>query len=310
MKGRHFWNKRTEPGLKKSIEYFEQAIEADPNYALAYAGLADAYNMLGGYVIVSPKEAFSKAKKAATKALEIDDTLAEAHASLALIRQVNDYDWSGSKREFKRAIELNPNYAVAHQWYGLLLRDMGRFDEGFEEIRMAKELDPLSLPINTDLGLFFYQEGKYNQAIEQCQKAIEIDATFHWAHANLGSAYLQKSLFKEAIAEFKEAKSLSEASPEYIALLSLAYAMAGNRKEALMLLEKSIKPSKEGLVPMFQIALVYASLKDNDKAFEWLEKAYEERSFDLTSIKTEPVLDSLRSDSRFTALLKKTGLNK
>jgi len=310
MKGRHFWNKRTEPGLKKSIEYFEQAIEADPNYALAYAGLADAYNMLGGYGLLLPKEGFSKAKSVATKALEIDDTLAEAHASLALIRQVNDYDWSGSEREFKRAIELNTNYAIAHQWYGCLLRDLGRFEEGLEEIRMAKELDPLSLPINTDLGLFFYQEGKYNQAIEQCQKALEIDATFHWAHANLGAAYLQKLLFKEATAEFKKAISLSEVSSEYIGWLSLAYAMAGNRKEALKLLEKLIKPSKEGLAPMFQIALVYASLKDNDKAFEWLEKAYEERSFDLTSIKTEPVLDSLRSDSRFTALLKKMGLKK
>jgi serine/threonine-protein kinase len=310
LKGRHFWNKRSEEGLKKSIEYFEQAIEADPNYALAYAGLADAYNMLGGYNLLPPKEAFSKAKSAATKALEIDDTLAEAHTSLALVKEIYDYDWSGSEQEFKRAIELNPNYAVAHHWYGCLLRDMGRFDEGLVEIQRAKELDPLSLPINTDLGLFFCQEGKYNQAIGQCQKALEIDATFHWAHANLGSAYLQKSLFKEAIAEFKEAKSLSEGSPEYVAWLSLAYAMAGNRKEALMLLEKLIKPSKEGLIPMFQVALVYASLKDNDKALEWLEKAYEERLFDLTSIKTEPKLDSLRSDSRFTALLKKMGLNK
>ncbi len=310
LKGRHFWNKRTEAGLKKSVEYFEQAIEADPNYALAYAGLADAYNMLGGYIILSPKEAFSKAKAAATKALEIDETLAEAHASLALIMQVNDYDWSGSEREFKRAIELNPNYAIAHQWYGCLLRDLGRFDEGLVEMQRAKELDPLSLPINTDLGLFFYQEGKYNQAIEQCQRAIEIDANFHWAHANLGSAYLQKSWFKEAIAEFKKAKSLSAGSSEYIAWLSLAYSMESNRKEALKILEKLIKPSKECIVPMFQIALVYTSLNDKDKAFEWLEKAYEERSFDLTSIKTEPVLDSLRPDPRFNALLKKMGLNK
>ncbi|NIM59569.1 MAG: protein kinase [Candidatus Aminicenantes bacterium] len=310
MKGRHFWSKRTEAGLKKSIEYFEQAIEADPNYALAYAGLADAYNMVAGYIIVSPKEAFSKAKAAAKRALKIDDTLAEAHASLALIMQVNDYDWSGSEREFKRAIELNPNYAIAHQWYGCLLRDLGRFDEGLVEIQRAKELDPLSLPINTDLGTFFYQEGKYNQAIEQCQKAIEIDATFHWAHANLGAAYLQKSLFKEAIAEFKKAKSLSGGSSAYNAWLSLAYAMESNRKEAFKILEKLIKPSKERIVPMFQIVLVYTSLKDNDKAFEWLEKAYEERSFDLTSIKTEPVLDSLRPDPRFTAMLKKMGLNK
>jgi serine/threonine-protein kinase len=310
MKGRHFWNKRTEPGLKKSIEYFEQAIEADPNYALAHAGLADAYNMLVGYGLLQPKEAFSKAKSVATKALEIDDALAEAHASLALIMQVNDYDWSGSEREFKRAIELNPNYAVAHQWYGILLRDMGRFDEGLEEIRKAKELDPLSLPINTDLGEIFYHARQYDQAIEQCKKTLEIDANFHWAHAVLSKAYLQKSMFKEAIAELKKAVSLLVGSAEYLSGLALAYALAGKKDKALEILEEIHKRSKQTYVSWFEIALVYVALKKKNKAFEWLEKAYEERSFEMKSIKTEPVLDSLRSDSRFTALLKKMGLNK
>ena len=310
MKGRHFWNKRTEAGLKKSIEYFEQAIEADPNYALAYAGLADAYNMLGGYNLLLPKEAFSKAKLAATKALEIDDTLAEAHASLAFIKEVHDYDQSGSEQEFKRAIELNPNYAVAHQWYGVLLRDMGRFNEGLEEIRKAKELDPLSLPISTDLGEIFYHARQYDQAIDQCKKALEIDANFHWAHSVLSKAHLQKSVFKEAIAEFKKALSLSGGSVEYLAGLALAHALAGKKDKALEIIEEMHKRSKQTYLPAYEIALVYVGLKKKNKAFEWLEKAYEERSFELTSIKTEPVLDSLRSDSRFTALLKKMGLNK
>jgi len=310
LKGRHFWNKRSEAGLKKSIEYFEQAIEADPNYALAYAGLADAYNMLVGYGLLPPKEAFSKAKSAAIKALEIDDTLAEAHASLALIKQVYDYDWSGSEREFKRAIELNPNYAVAHQWYGILLRDMGRFDEGLEEIRMAKELDPLSLPINTDLGEIFYHSRQFDQAIEQCKKTIEIDANFHWAHAVLGKTYLQKSMFKEAIAELKKAVSLLAGSAEYLAGLALAYALAGKKDKALEILEEINKRLKQTYVSWFEIALAYAGLKKNNKAFECLEKAYEERSFEMKSVKIEPVLDSLRPDPRFTALLKKMGLDK
>jgi serine/threonine-protein kinase len=310
LKGRHFWNKRSEAGLKKSIEYFEQAIEADPNYALAYAGLADAYNMLVGYGLLPPKEAFSKAKSAAIKALEIDDTLAEAHASLALIKQVYDYDWSGSEREFKRAIELYPNYAVAHQWYGILLRDMGRFDEGLEEIRMAKELDPLSLPINTDLGEIFYHSRQFDQAIEQCKKTIEIDANFHWAHAVLGKTYLQKSMFKEAIAELKKAVSLLAGSAEYLAGLALAYALAGKKDKALEILEEINKRLKQTYVSWFEIALAYAGLKKNNKAFECLEKAYEERSFEMKSVKIEPVLDSLRPDPRFTALLKKMGLDK
>jgi len=310
MKGRHFWNKRSEAGLKKSIDYFEQAIEADPNYALAYAGLADAYNMLVGYGLLPPKEAFSKAKSAAIKALEIDDTLAEAHASLALIKQVYDYDWSGSEQEFKRAIELNSNYAVAHQWYGILLRDMGRFDEGLEEIRKAKELDPLSLPINTDLGEIFYHSRQFDQAIEQCKKTLEIDANFHWAHAVLGKAYLQKYAFKEAIAELKKAVSLLAGSLEYLAGLALAYALAGKKDKALEILEEIHKRSKQTYVSWFEIALAYAGLKKNNKAFDCLEKSYEERSFEMKSVKIEPVLDSLRSNSRFTALLKKMGLNK
>jgi TolB-like protein/Tfp pilus assembly protein PilF len=310
LKGRHFWNKRSEEGLKKSIEYFEQAIEADPNYALAYAGLADAYNMLGAYNLRLPKEAFSKAKSAATKALEIDDTLAEAHTSLAFIKEAHDYDQSGSEQEFKRAIELNPNYAVAHHWYGILLRDMGRFDEGLEEIRMAMELDPLSLPINTDLGEIFYHARQYDQAIDQCKKTLEIDANFHWAHYVLGKAHLQKSEFKEAIAEFKKALSLSGDSVEYLAVLALAHALAGKKDKALEILEEMHKRSKQTYLPAYEIALAYVGLKKNNKAFEWLEKAYEDRSFEMKSIKTEPVLDSLRSDSRFTALLKKMGINK
>jgi serine/threonine protein kinase/Flp pilus assembly protein TadD len=310
LKGRHLWNKRTEQGLKKAIEYFEQALRLDPDYALAYAGLGDAYNMLGGYIFLPPKEAFSKAKSAAKKALEIDETLTEAHASLALAMEYYDYDWSGAEQEYKRAIELNPNYASAHQWYGTLLRDTGRFDEGLVEIKKAKELDPLSLPINADLAEFFYFVRQYDKAIEQCQKALEIDSTFHWAHAKLAAAYLQESLFEEAIAAFQKAVTLSDGSSEYLAGLAHAYAVAEHRDKALKILEEFHEQSRQGCVLSYQMALIYTGLGDKDQALEWLEKAYEERSPLLAYLKEDPLFDSLRSEQKFTALLKKMGLEK
>jgi tetratricopeptide (TPR) repeat protein len=307
LRGRYFWNKRTEETMKKSVEYFEEALELDPNYALAYAGLADAYNMLGEYLFLPPLEAFNKAKEAALKSMEIDDTLAEAYVSIGLVKYRFDWDWSGAEKDFKKAIRLNASYATAHHWYGAFLRDMGRFDEALAEYIRALELDPISLPINTSLGRNFQVARQYNQAIEQCKKALEIDSNFPWAHCVLAQAYLQKSMFEEAISEFQKAANLSDWSVEYLSQLAHAYAVSGNRNKALKIIEELNRRSKESYVSEFRIALIYTGLGEKDKVFECLEKAHKERNADLVELRVEPRFDSLRSDSRFKALLKKMG---
>jgi len=308
LKGRHFWNKRTEENLNKAIESFKKAIELDPNYALAYVGLADAYNMLGSYVFLPSNKAYPKAEAAAVKALEIDDTLAEAYTSLAFVKYRFDLDWFGAEADFNWAIGLNPSYATAHAWYGTLLRDMGRFDEALTELERARELDPLSLPINTSIGFVFYFARQYDQAIEQCEKALELDADFPWGHDVLGESYLQKSLFEEAIKEIQKAVTLSAGSTEYLAALGHAYAVAGIRDEALKILEELHERSKQRYVPQYEMALIYVALGQGDQALELLEQAYRERSSSLVLLKVDPRLDSLRLDPRFTALLEKMGL--
>jgi len=308
LKGRFFWNKRTEEGLKKAIEYFDKAIEKDPTYALAYTGMADAYNMLGSYNLLPPQEAYQKAKEAALKALEIDETLAEAYTSLAWVKYHFDWDWFGAETDYNWAIGLNASYATAHHWYGAFLRDMGRFDEALVEIERARELDPLSLPINTSIGSLFYYARQYDQAIEQCKKALEIDSNFPWAYNILGAAHLQESLFKEAITEFQKAVTLSGGSVLYLVDLALAYGMAGNRNETLKILEGLHEQSKHKYISNYGIALIYTVLEQKDQAFEFLEKSYNERSGSLVLIKVDPRLDNLRSDPRFTALLKKMDL--
>ncbi len=307
LRGRYFWNKRTEETMKKSVEYFEEALELDPNYALAYAGLADAYNMLGEYLFLPPPEAFNKAKEAALKSMEIDDTLAEAYVSIGLVKYRFDWDWSGAEKDFKKAIRFKASYAQAHHWYGAFLRDMGRFDEALAEYIRALELDPISLPINTSLGRNFQVARQYNQAIEQCKKALEIDSNFPWAHCVLAQAYLQKSMFEEAISEFQKAANLSDRSVEYLSQLAHAYAVSGNRNKALKIIEELNRRSKEIYVSEFRIALIYTGLGEMDKVFECLEKAHKERNADLAELKVEPRFDSLRSDPRFKALLKKMG---
>jgi len=307
LQGRYFWNKRTEGTIKKSVKYFEEALELDSNYALAYAGLADAYNMLGEYLFLPPPEAFNKAKEAALKSMEIDDTLAEAYVSIGLVKYRFDWDWSGAEKDFKKAIRFNASYATAHQWYGAFLRDMGRFDEALAEYIRALELDPISLPINTSLGRNFQVARQYNQAIEQCKKALEIDSNFPWAHCVLAQAYLQKSMFEEAISEFQKAANLSDWSVEYLSQLAHAYAVSGNRNKALKIIEELNRCSKESYVSEFRIALIYTGLGEKDKVFECLEKAHKERNADLVELRVEPRFNSLRSDPRFRALLKKMG---
>ncbi len=308
LKGRHFWKKRTEEDIKKAIEYFNQTIEIDSTYALAYVGLADAYLVLGSYSLSSPQETYPKAKAAAQKALEIDDTLAEAYTSLAFVKYRYDWDWFGAEADYNWAIGLNPSYATAHQWYGLLLSDLGRFDEALSELKRAQELDPLSLPINTGVGIILYYSRQYDLAIEEYRKVLDMDANFGYAHFWLAMALLQKSLFEEAIQGYQKAVVFSAGNITYQAALGYAYALAGKRDEALKILKELIDLSSQRYVPKYEIALIYAGMGEKDKAFEILEEAYLDRASFLVRFKVDPRLDSLRSDPRFAALQEKIGL--
>ncbi|HEX8143688.1 MAG TPA: tetratricopeptide repeat protein [Pyrinomonadaceae bacterium] len=303
--GRYHWNKRTAQGLKKGIECFQKAIEIDPSYALAYAGLADCYNLLSNCGVLTPKESGAKAKAAALKALEIDDSLAEAHTSLAR-RMAFDWDWSGAEREYKRAIELAPNYATAHHWYGIYLRATGRHAEALTEIKDALELDPLSLIINTDLGTQLYLMWQYDLAIEQFRKTLEIDNNFVPAHFRLGLAYEQKGMLEEALGEFQHTTNLCGGDPE--PLLGHIHAVQGRREEAEKIIDDLKEVSKKRYVSAYGIALIYVGLKEYDLAFEWLEKAYDDRDGGLLTLKVEPLWDGLRSDPRFADLLWRIGL--
>jgi eukaryotic-like serine/threonine-protein kinase len=297
LKGRFYWNKRTEEGMIKSIEYFEQAIEKDSSYALAYVGLADSYIVLGEFLFLSAKEAFPKAKEAAVKALEIDDSLGEAHNSLAAIKRDFDWDWKGAEKEHKRAIELSPSYATAHQWYGEFLTLIGRFDAGLEEIKRAQALDPLSLIINAVGGQFFCFARDYDKGIDQCKKTLEMDPDFRPAHIYLMMNYLGKGMYQEAL---KEAQKTNN----QVTIASI-YAMMNRKEEARRLLADILKHPQQIEA---EIADVYFRLGENEEGWIWLEKAYDERSYTLTWLKVHPRYDNIRSDPRFQAMLKKMGL--
>ncbi len=274
LKGRYWWNKRTEEGLRKGIEYFQQAIAKDPTYTLAYSGLADCYNFLtiNGFVI--PKEAFPRAQEAAQRALEMDDMLAEAHSSLAIINAFYDWDFAGAEREFQRAIELNPKYADAHLMYGAALRTMGRVEDAVTEYQRAQGLDPLSLPSNGYLGLTFYEARQYDPAIKQERKTLELDPNFIPALDTLGMAYLQKSMYKEAIAEFEKGLVLSPGDTQTLSGLGYAYAVAGRRADARKVLDQLSEISKHKYVPALQMVVVNVGLREKDKAFEVAGKGF------------------------------------
>ena len=308
LKGRFQWHKRTNEALKKSIDYFNQAIERDPSFGLAYAGLADCY-VVPAYML-PPGEKIPKAKMAAMKALELDDTLAEAHTSLARAMTTYDWDWRGAEREFQRAIELNPNYAIAHQWYCGYLEAMGRTPEAIAEGKRALELDPLSPIITFEMGLGFFYARDYDKAIEYYQKTLELDPDFPPAHGQLPAAYEQKRMYDQAITGFQKGTNLKGSREWYFSLSGLAhvYAVSGNKGEAQKLLSEMKDLSVRQYVPADRIALIYAGLGDKDEAFAWLEKAYDERSFNMTWLKVEPRWDSLRSDPRFADLVRRLGL--
>jgi TolB-like protein/DNA-binding winged helix-turn-helix (wHTH) protein/Tfp pilus assembly protein PilF len=308
LKGRYFWNKRTADGLKVALAYFKEAIEEDPKYAQAYSGLADTYALLGDwqYAVMTPKEAFPKAKAAAIKALELDSTLGEAHNSLAFVLDGFDWDLDAGGKEFQRAIALNPGYATAHHWYAWHLSLLGRFDEAITEMRKAENLDPLSLIINADLAELLGLAHSYDESIRQSRKTIEMDPNFALAHSQLAQAYLQKHMYDEAVAELQEAVKLSGDSPTCIANLARAYVASGKRSEAVKLLGDLKKRSNPGYSNAAEIAMIYASLRDADQSMTWLEKGYDERF--NPGVLLRPGFDPLRSDSRFQNLLHRVGL--
>lgn len=307
LKGRHHWAKRTPADFELGLAYFQQAIDEDPSYTSAYIGLADGYILVGGSGLVPSAEAFPKARAALGKALEIDPTLGEAHASLALVRGISDWDWVGAEREFQLAIQLSPNYATAHHWYASLLSVLGRYDEALASIKRARELDPLSSIINTALGETLWSERQYDQALEEIEATLELDPDFLLANEILGRIYLAKGMYQEALAAFQKAAKVAGNSSETRANLGYCYAVVGQPDSAIRILEVLEQQSEEQYVSPYFIALVYAGLGRKGKAFEWLEEAFRERS-PLLPVIVGALWDPLRDDPRYEGLLRKLNL--
>ena len=308
LKGRYFWNKRTRDGLTKAIEYFKRAIEKNPRYAEAYTGLGDAYALSGDweYGILSPEDAFPKAKAAVTKALELDDKLAEAHTSLAFVFDLYDWDWESAEKEYKRAIELNPGYATAHHWYAWHLIVMGQDSEGIAELRKAESMDPLSLIISADLADALCIAHLYDESVRQSRRTLEMDPNFAIAYYELGQAFVQIRTYNEAIEEFKRAIELSGGNEVFEANLAYAYAISGRKEEAMEIVKDLEDRESQHSSTDASIALIYVGLGDKDQAMVWLDKAYQARF--NPSILMRPVFDPLRSDPRFQDLLRRIGL--
>lgn len=305
IQGRYWWNKRSVDGLKKAIGHFEDAILSDPNYALAYSGLADSYATLRLFD-VRQEDVMPKARSAALRALEIDDTLAEAHASLGYVKHRYEWDFSGAEREFKRAIELKPEYSTAHQWYGWYLVTVGSFDQALEEFKRAQQLDPLSLYVNLTVGMPFFFSKQYDKAGRQFNKVIEMDPNFALAHRWLAKTYQQEGRYEQARTEFEKAISLLGGGAESAPALGYIDAITGKQAAARALLDQLKKTSQRHDFSYY-IAIIYAGLGEKDHAFEWLDRAYEERLGEMVDLKNDPQLDSLRSDPRFSKLIERTG---
>jgi len=309
LHGRYFWNKRTEEGLRRSIEYFRKATIEDPQYALAHAGLADSYVLLGSYGVAPPRQAYPGAKAAALKALDIDNTLAEAHASLGQIAFCYEWNWPKAGREFRRAIASDPNCAMTREWYALYLIAMGGPQEALDQIQRARELDPVSLIINTNIGHVYDLSRQFDQAINAYRQVLDLEPQFARAHARLGMTYAAERAFGDAIREFEKAKELAGPDPYLDGLLGYAQARSGNAAKARELCGELTQLSRTQYVPAFSIALVYVGLDEQDRALDWLYKAYQERSSYMIFAKIDPLLDPLRSDPRFGALLHQMGFS-
>lgn len=308
LKGRFYWNKRTPADIQKSVPFFEQAIEKDPKYALAYTGLADAYALIPVYTRVPAREYMPKAKEAALKALALDDSLAEAHASLGQITDYYDYDFVTGEKELRRAIELNPNYATAHQWLAEHLSPLKRNDEAIAEIKLALELDPLSVIMNRIYGDILADGRRYDEAIAQYQKTLELDPNFPTAHYFLGRAYEFKGMYDEAVAEYTKSQGVSILPPETVQKLKDVYAKSGWKAYMQMSIDLLTTDSQRRVFPPFVIASFYARLGNKDEAIKALEQGYEEREFRMTLLSVSPEFDSMRTDPRFIALVRRMGL--
>ncbi len=310
LRGRFHWSKRTAKDLQKSIEYYESAVALDPDFALAYAGLADSYVLLSGFAVSTPQESFPKAKAAAQKAIELDDSLAEAHTALAYALFNYDWNFEASEKEMNRAVELNPNYSTAYHWRGNAnLMASGKLDESIKSVARAQELDPLSLIINADLATGYLYSGQYEKAVAQYKKTLGLDENFAYAHTYLGRTYMMMGEYENAAKEYEKAFALGS-DPRVIMLSACNYSKIGKRAEALKKIEELKKIAQEKYVSPYYFALAYTSLGDKNQAFEWLEKAFAAREGRMTLIKVDPLLDDLHSDPRFTDLLKRVGLEK
>jgi TolB-like protein/Tfp pilus assembly protein PilF len=308
LKGRHQWNKRSPDGLQKAAEYFQQALDKDPAYSLAYAGLADTYVYLSFFNVVAAREAMPKAKTAAVKGLEIDKALAEAHVSLGYISFAYEGDWPAARKHFEQALALNPAYTRGHTFYTFYLSSSGRLEEALEVAKGALDLDPASPAVSHSLAVQLYLARRFDQAIEQARETLEMDANFAISYAVLGEVYLSKGMYREGLSALEKYSALSRHGAASLALLGYAHALLGERKESLQMIEALKAASKQTFVPAFFVALVYAGLEDKDQAFTWLEKAYEERFNRLAYLKVEALWDPLRSDPRFTDLLRRIDL--
>ena len=309
LKGRYYWNTRTEEGIRKSVEYFEQAIGLDPTFALAYAGLADSYNLLGSYAAKPVATLFLRAKATALKALSLDDKLAEAHAALAAVKLWREFDWEAGERGFRKAIALNPSYSTAHLWLSLYLAAMGKMDEALSEIRFALGLDPLSRVINLNLARIFYFARRFDEGVQQCLKTIEMFPDYLIAYRRLGMTYGEKGLFEEAEAAFRKALELSEKDSETMSAMAYVYSSCGRTGEAQQVLEQLNELASEDYVSPYSLARVHIGLGQIDEAFAQLDKTYQERHGILSYVRVEPIFDRIRSDARYSDLLRRLGLS-
>jgi TolB-like protein/Tfp pilus assembly protein PilF len=308
LKGRYHWNKRSAEGLQKAVEYFRKALDKDPAYSLAHAGLADSYAYLPFFHVVPPQEAMPKAKIAAAKALEIDDHLAEAHVSLGYVSFTYDGDWLAAGKHFEQALALNPAYSGAHTFYAFYLSSSGRSLEAIAVAKRALDRDPASPAVSHSLAVQLYLARHFDQAIEQAHNTLEMDANFAISYQVLGEVYLSKGMYQEALLALEKFSALSRSSATSRVLLGYSHARLGERSAALRIIEELTAAAKHSFVPALLFALVYAGLEDKDQAFSWLEKAYEERFYRLAYVKVEALWDPLRSDARFMDLLRRVGI--
>ena len=308
LKGRYHWNKRNPEGLQKAVECFRQALDKDPAYSLAYAGLADTYPYLSFFHVVPPRVAMPNAKAAAAKALEIDDHLAEAHVSLGYVSFTYDGDWPTAGKHFEQALALNPAYTGAHTFYAFYLSSLGQSEEALAVAKRALDRDPASPAVSHSLAVQLYLARQFDQAIEQAHNTLEMDAHFAISYQVLGEAYLSKRMYREGLLALERFSVLSRSSATSRALLGYSHARLGEHGAALRLIEELDAASQHGFVPALLFALVYAGLDDQDQAFSWLEKAYEERFYRLAYLKVEALWDPLRSDPRFADLLRRVGI--